>query len=179
MLRRNIISLLTVVSLLLLASCSQRVDSGTAEYSRSLIVAPRAKDVKFSKYKGADQLTYRVDEKFPATKVIGTISKTLEGTGWTPLKNDFFNPDLPSSLVTGWTKFTDSTRTTTEVVHSWAADWKDSSQNIVRYTMQYRYPENGQPNLTQLEVTATYMPEPLAKQGLEAARKLKEQAKTK
>jgi hypothetical protein len=166
-----------LVCMLFITGCTGKARSATEKYSASLIVYPHATNIKFVKNKGMDQLTYRVSEKFPAKEVISTISKKLEEMGWIPLKTDFFNPELPSSHVTGWTKFIDAPRK--QVVHSWAADWKDSSENIVRYTMQYRYPEKGKPNLTDLEVITTYMPKQLALQGLEAARRLQQESQVK
>jgi hypothetical protein len=138
-----------------------------------------ARDVKFSKYKGTDQLTYRVSEKFPASALIDWISAQLQVKGWEPLLYDFLNPDLPSSPVTGWTKFVDARQAVRYIVNGWGADWKDHAENIVHYGLRYRYPESGDPNLTDLEVVVIYTPALLAKQGQEAARKFMEGQKAK
>jgi len=160
-------------------SCQQSVDSNPSEYSDALVVYPRAKDIKFSKYEGTDQLNYRVDEKFPASGVIGLISYKLEEKGWEPVTNDYFNPGLPSSHVKGWTEFVDATKPSEQIVHQWLADWKDRSENIVRYAFHYRSPKGGNPNLADLNVTAVYIPAPQAKQNLEAARKFMDELNQK
>ena len=169
------ILLLTAVWILFVFGCSERLKHNAAEYSDSLIVHPRANNVKFFKHKGTDQLTYQVNEKFPASGVIGAISKKLEENGWEPLTEDFLNPGIPSSHIRGWRKFTDATKPTEQIVHSWMADWKDRSENIVTYGFRYTYPKDGKPNLEELEVIAIYMPAALAKQGREVGRKLQEE----
>lgn len=167
--------LLTALWINFVFGCNQRADHSTAKYSDSLIVYSGAKDVKFSKYAGTDVLTYRVHEKFPASGIIGWISHKLEEKGWKPLTNSYLNPDTPSSHVKGWVKFIDATEATRHLVHQWDADWKERSENIVTYVFQYKYPESGNPNLTDLKVTAIYTPAPLAKQGREAAQKFVEE----
>ncbi len=171
----RVILLMTALSVSLVFGCNQQQGQSKGEYSDSLIVHPRANDVRFSKHKGTDQLTYRVEEKFPASDVIGWISKKLRENGWEALAYHYLSPHLLSSHVKGWTKFIDATKSTKQIVHSWAAEWKDRSENVVHYALQYRYPEDGNPNLTELEVIAVYTPARLARQGQDAARKLQEE----
>lgn len=163
----------------LLYGCRPPVDHNPSGRPEALILHPRAKDVEYLKQEGTDQLTYRVDKKFPASGVIGWISYQLEEKGWEPLTYDYLNPELPSSHVQGWTKFEDATKPTAYIVHQWLAEWRDGSENIVRYGFHYRYPKDGPPNLNVLEVSAVYIPGPLAKQGQEAVRKFKEGLKAK
>jgi len=159
--------------------CGRGASSTSSEYAAALLAHPQAKDVEFFKRDGTDQLTYRLEEKFPASGIIGWTSQKLREMGWEPLSYDYLNPHLPSSHVKGWDKFGDATRPTEYTVHQWGADWKDRSENIVRYVFRYSYPRGGPPNLTDLEVTAVYIPAPLAKQNLEAAQKFREKNKPK
>ena len=175
----KLILLLTVAWMLFVFSCRDRIGHGATDYPDSLLVYPGAKVVNFSKYKGTDQLTYRVNEKYPASAVIAWISQQLQAKGWKPLPYDFLNPDLPSSHVGGWTRFIDGRQATRYIVHGWGADWKDRTENIVHYGLRYRYPESGDPNLTDLEVVVIYTPAPLAKQGQEAGQKLREEFEKK
>jgi hypothetical protein len=158
-------------------SCRGAVGHNPSGYSDALISYPGAKDVKFFEQNGTTQLIYEVEAKFPASGLIGRISYELEEKGWQALTYDYLNPDLPSSQVQGWTKFIDATKPTEQIVHQWLGDWKDDSENIVRYAFRYGYPKDGAPNLTDLEVSAIYIPAALAKQGQEAVGKFKETLK--
>lgn len=171
----KVILLLSALSISFVLGCNQRAGRSTAKYSPSLMVYSGATDVKYFKYEGTDQLSYRVNVQFPASGVIGWLSFKLEEKGWEPLTHDYLNPHLSSSHVKGWEKFVDATKPNEYIVHQWLADWKDRSENIVRYAFHYRYPKGENPNLKDLEVSAVYTPAPLAKQSLEAARKFKEQ----
>ena len=159
--------------------CGRSASSTSSEYAAALLAHPQAKDVEFSKHEGTDQLTYRLEEKFPASSIIGWTSLKLKEMEWEPLTYDYLNPNLPSSHINGWAEFIDGTGPTEQIVHQWLADWKDRSENIVRYAFHYRYPKGGGPNLTKLEVSAVYIPAPLAKESLEAAQKFREKNKPK
>jgi len=172
---RKGILLMAVLSTGFIFGCSEPVGPSVAEHSDSLIVHPGAKNVKFFKHKGTDQLAYQLNEKYPASVVIGSISKKLEEKGWKPLPYSYLDPQLPSAHVEGWRKFVDATKPTEQIVHSWAADWTDRSENIVTYMFAYKYPKDAKPNLENLEVIAIYTPAALAKQGREAFQKFKEE----
>jgi len=163
----------------LLTGCRRPLEQNQPVRPDALILHPRAKDIQFLKREGTDQVTYRVDGKFPASGVIGWISYQLEEKGWEPLTYDYLNPDLPSSHVQGWTQFEDATKSSVYIVRQWLAEWRDGSENIARYAFRYTYPKDGPPNLTVLEVSAVYIPAPLARQGQEAVRKFKEELKQK
>ncbi len=150
--------------------------SNQSDYADALLVHPRAKDIKFSKYEGSDQLHYQVVETFPAAGIIGWLSNKLGENGWEPLTHDFLNPHLSPSDVKRWTDFVDATGPTQYIVHQWGGDWKDRSDNIVRYVLRYTYPRGGTPNLTDLEVSAVYIPALLAKHVLEEVRKYEKKA---
>jgi len=107
---------------------------------------------------GMDKLTYDVVAEFPASAVIGWISKKLERAGWEPLKYDFLNPGLQSSQVTGWTYFLDGTKDPIQCVHQWLGQWKDAAGNFVDYGFRYKRVGCETSDLTDLEVNAEYVP---------------------
>jgi hypothetical protein len=78
-------------------------------HTDALIVCPGAESVNWVRFEGTDQLGYQVKVECPADSIISCISKTLDENGWQPLREDFWNPGLPSSHVRGWTQFTDAT----------------------------------------------------------------------
>lgn len=148
-----------------------------AEHAGALIVYPGATHVGWKKYGGTDQLTYRVDAKFPAAGVIGFISYKLHENGWQVLAHDFLNPKIPSSAVRGWTEFIDGTRRPKRYMHEWGSDWRDSAGNMVRYIFHYTSPKNFASNLRDLHVTAIYSPAPLARKQERLAKKIREKRK--
>jgi hypothetical protein len=103
--------------ILSLSAMSGANDQDPAAYSDALVVASGAEDVRYVKYEGTDQISYRLQADYPAHHVIETISQSLKDKGWEPLKEDFLNPGLPSSHVEGWTNFTDATRSPERFVH--------------------------------------------------------------
>lgn len=60
---------------------------------------------------GSYSVAYSLNEKYPASNAIQQISAELEAIGWTPLKEDWLNPGMPSSHIRGWTDFVDGTTT--------------------------------------------------------------------
>jgi hypothetical protein len=81
-----------ILSLLLLGlcvpcifGCRERTNQGVAGHPDCLIVTPKANDVKFTKHKGTDQVTYRVREEFPAKNLLAFVSHQLQENRWEPL----------------------------------------------------------------------------------------------
>ncbi|MDO8681899.1 MAG: hypothetical protein Q7N50_00260 [Armatimonadota bacterium] len=129
----------------------------------SLIVLPGATDVDHVRYKGNYQLSYKLQERYPAKHALREISARLAKQGWKPLKEDFLNPGLPTSHIRGWTEFYDATRTPEERVRAWASDWKNAKGDVVRYAFYYHSPTNQPENLSVAQVFANYSPAALAK----------------
>ena len=107
---------------------------------------------------GSRGVSYTLAEPHPAASVIDEISVRLAATGWKPLDEDWLNPGMPSSHLTGWGDFVDATVKPIRQVHQWMAQWKDGSGNIVTYTFLYSYPENGKPDLSSLSVNGAWYP---------------------
>jgi hypothetical protein len=96
--------ILPIAFVLGFGACNQ----DTAFRTDALIVCPGAEAVTWRKFRGTDQLAYRMKVEYPAEGTIACISKKLSENGWQPLKEDFWNPGLPSSHVRGWAQFADA-----------------------------------------------------------------------
>lgn len=112
----------------------------TAHHTDALIVCPGAERVDWGWFQGTDQLAYQVKVGYPADSTIACISKKLSANGWQPLKEDFWNPGLPSSQVRGWTHFTDVMVHPEAGVDAWVAQWQNQAGDVAWYYLQYRYP---------------------------------------
>ena len=132
-------------------------------HSDSLVVFPSASEIKFMKFQGTDQVTYKVQTTYPADEVISFISMKLRRQGWRPLREDYLNPGLPTSHVRGWTEFRDMTTHPETDVHQWLAQWDNKAGDVAWYTLRYRYPEGKSPDLNTLLVSASYIPSKIAK----------------
>jgi hypothetical protein len=108
---------------------------------------------------GSHHVAYAFTEKYPASNAIQQISSRLQALGWTPLQEDWLNPGLPSSHISGWTGFLDGATTPMHHVRQWSAQWQDASGNIVDYTLSYSYPESGAPDLQTLWINGSWYPE--------------------
>ncbi len=159
------LALAGTVSLLgALAGCRSQASREAREYSDCLIVFPTAREIKYAKYHGTDQVTYKVQADYPADDVLSFISKQLKDKGWKALKEDYLNPGLPSSHVRGWTVFYDATTRPETTVHQWLAEWENETQDVVWYALQYRYPTGKPRDLRTLQVGASYIPAGVAKE---------------
>jgi hypothetical protein len=129
------------------------------EHADAFIVCPRATRIWSRNVEGWSQLTYHVEETFPASSVIGYISYKLQKQGWQPQTHDFLNLELQTSQVRGWGEILEGPRIPGDCVHRWIGDWKDRSGNIVRYTFRYREGKRRcTSNPVDLEVNVTYVP---------------------
>ena len=130
------------------------------------VLAPGARHVRYTVFQGKDQLTYSVDAPYPARSVLALISKQLSKQGWKGLKEDWLNPGLPTSLVRGWTYFSDDAGASKTSVRAWQADWENSQHEILTYILQYRCPGDScssTDNLRELRVIAVHIPADLAR----------------
>lgn len=133
-------------------------------YDRSLLVLRGAKNLKFGDHQGLQSISYTLVEEYPATRSLEAIKEELKKSGWRPLQNDYLNPHISSSHITGWNDFLDATETPKVKVHQWLAQWQDAKGNVVWYQLQYRYPAGGAPDLSTLDLSATYAPASVARQ---------------
>ena len=125
----------------------------------SLVIVPGARDPQFRKYAdGRQQVVYTIHADYPAKDVLAYISAKLHNTGWKPLRYDFLNPHMPSSLVRGWGQFDDTTQHPPVTVRQYMVDWRDRAHDVTRYGLEYRHPSD--PKM--LRVIAMYMPADVA-----------------
>jgi hypothetical protein len=160
--RSALMLILLVASMLEGVGGCQRPSNSTRRHADSLLVAPSAINPSYLAYPdGREQLTYTIDTDYPADSTISFLSTQLQNRRWTPLRQDFLDPDIPSSEVRGWMQFEDATREPRATVRQWSVDWEDGARNITLYDLKYRYPVSGAhdpPDSRMLHVVALYIP---------------------
>jgi hypothetical protein len=156
--------LLCVFCSVTIVDCTHSADNQPG-YSDALIVYPGANNVRFHRGQGSDQVAYEIVENYPAKRIIGWVSDQLKQMHWQPVEYDVLNPGVKSSHIVGWQRFIDGTTEGVDYeVYHWLADWKNTSGSVVRYEFRYRYPKDSKPELTKLEVFATFIPASSLKQ---------------
>jgi hypothetical protein len=129
------------------------------------VIAPGATTIRATKFKGEDQLSYRIQAPYPADHVLAAIGGRLEKMGWKPLKEDFLNPGQTSSHVRGFQYFPDPTTQPKSSARRWVGQWENGTHDIVGYMLEYRCPEescSSTRDLHDLQVMAIYFPAKLA-----------------
>jgi hypothetical protein len=150
-----------------IGSWCQQSPNADGRAASFFVVVPRATGVKQSIFQGKDQIIYHVQSEYPADDVLRTIGVRLKNLGWKPLKEDWLNPGLPSSLVRGWTYYEDETTKPATSVRVWGADWENGAHDILSYDLEYRCPGNlcsSTFDLHDLRVLAIHIPADIAKQ---------------
>ncbi len=133
----------------------------TPRHAEALIVCPGAKQTKWVKFEGTDQLSYQIEADYPASSIVSCISAQLKEKGWRPLQEDFWNPGLPSSHVRGWTNFVDATVHPEATIDLWAAEWESEAGDIAWYSLRYVYPPGDRHTLA---INAGLIPANMAKE---------------
>jgi hypothetical protein len=144
-----------------------------------LIVLPGARGIQQHYSRGMDQVSYSIQEEYPATKSLDTVKQALAARGWKPMSYEFLHPDRPTSNAVGWTFFEDKRIGSTSVAYEWLGEWKDKRNNIVRYSFRYVDPATKyehktyivRPSNSRLFVVAEYIPEKLAQATIESERR--------
>ena len=167
MFKNKIRILIAFCILILILSCREQNGQSASDYSDELIVLKGASNVQYHKMYGQDQISYRIFNKHPAQDTIAELNTRLEAKGWEPLKEDWLNPGVPTSHVRGWGSYIDGTTNPELKVHTWNSDWKNKNEDILTYALMYSYPNNGKPNMSELNVIGIYIPNDLAKKDLE------------
>lgn len=153
------IALLLVV---IIYGCQTKSSQDPKKYSESLIILSGATNIDYAKVNKTDQVTFNLKADYPAAGIIDQLLKGTSDMGWTPLKEDFLNPGLPTSIVRGWSYYEDASRKPYTKVHSWQTDWQNKNGDVLIYRLRYRYPLNSQPEMSSMSVIAIYIPAPLA-----------------
>jgi len=161
--RKTALRSIVIGSLLLfgLTACRQRASQDVAHHAQALVVFPGAKAAKWVNFGDTDQLSYQVQIEYPANGVVSYISDQLQGMGWRPLEEDYWNPGLPASQVRGWTHFVDATVHPPATVDAWAGQWQNHTGDLVWYDLRYSYPPGDRYTLS---VHAGFIPADRVKQ---------------
>jgi len=164
-----VVILLSFFAIINLYSCDKSHEGKPPNYPDALILLPNVTNVKHYNIGGSLQLTYKIEEDYPANKTIEAISNKLRQDKWNALKEDYLNPGLPSSRVRSWDSYEDVNKNPHQTVNVWVADWGNQAGDIVRYSFWYRYKINERQDLKNLMVYAIFIPATLAKQTREEA----------
>jgi hypothetical protein len=159
----KIILSMAVIGYLLFGGCITSHAEGEQVFSNSLIAVSGARNIQYSKFRGTDQLSFEIEEDYPAKRTLWEISKNLEEKGWKPLSEDYLNPGRPSSHIRGWSDFIDATKSVEIKVHQWLAQWENRDGDIFWCTLSYSYSRGGSQNLKNLSVSEIYIPANLAR----------------
>ena len=131
---------------LLLLSCfafGQHGKRSNAEVLPPFVVVPGAVNVThYDLEAGRKQLSYRLEVEYPAQNVLDIIQRQLKQRGWVPLRHDYFNPTLTSSVLRGWDYYEDDATQPKTSVRVWQADWEHKGE-LVTYRLEYRCPDRG------------------------------------
>jgi hypothetical protein len=152
--------------LYLTGSCVAQQASWRVEHRDSMLVAPLATQVKYVEVLGLDEeLTYIVEEPYPATDFLAFLREDLKKKNWKPLPYYPGQPNTPSSHVTGWARLgvgVDGTEVP-RPEYRWLASWEDENHDIVGYWLQYTNSEH-EHYLRTLHVEVNYIPAKTANQ---------------
>ncbi len=150
--------LIFLLLLVIFFGCQTKPSQNPKNYSDSLIILSGASNISYAKIDSTDQVMYTIKAEYPASTVINELQSKINGNGWSPLKEDFMNPGIPTSIVRGWTKFEDASKQPNTEVHAWVTDWQNKKGDILQYHLTYRYPIKSQPDMSSLKVVAIYIP---------------------
>jgi hypothetical protein len=129
-----------------------------------MLVAPLATQVKYVEVLGLDEeLSYSVEEPYPATDLLAFIGEDLKRKNWKPLPYYLGQPHTPSSHVNGWIRFGIDGTGGPRPEYRWMAWWEDENHDTVGYWLQYTNSKQ-EHYLRTLHVVASYMPAKTAAQ---------------
>jgi hypothetical protein len=154
-----------VFCLVLGFGCDNRKEASQipSDYPPSLAAAAGASRVSYDRNRGADQVHYTLKAAYPAEGFVEALNSRLSREGWTPLKADFMNSDVPTAHVTGWKTMMDHRVQPAAKVHLWNGEWQNQAGDILVYVLTYRYPESGPANLSDMDVMGLHIPPEAAK----------------
>jgi tetratricopeptide (TPR) repeat protein len=111
---------------------------GALAKERHLIAPSNAEHVKYNRgVYGSVGISYRVHEPYPAKQSLADIRERLSKFGWKELKEDWLNPGMSSSFVTGWSEFAEGDTIPPRFVWQWASDWVDKQGAVIGYSLRY------------------------------------------
>lgn len=123
-----------------------------------LLVLPGAQDLARRAQGGAVALRYDLAAPFPAAAQVSQIAQHMEKTGWKPLREDWLNPGIPTSLQRGWTSFIDATHTPRLRRYAWHGEWENTNEDLAEYSLSYELSPGSDLFPGKLSVQAAVMP---------------------
>jgi hypothetical protein len=109
--------------------------------SAELLVLKGAHDMQVHQQSdGSTWVSYSLEAKYPATNILVLIDQHLRDRGFEPLRNDWLNPEIPSSYTRGWSNYEDGTSDPPQNVHQWLTHWKNELNAVVLVDLRYRSP---------------------------------------
>jgi hypothetical protein len=116
---------------LLTVACFAQQGSWKTEHYDSLLVAPKATEVNYIEWQsGLHQVTYILEEPYPASDVLSFICEDLKQKGWTPkpgcsdrnpwMKMGLYGPGSPRAQ------------------YRWMSAWENENNEQVQYTLDYK-----------------------------------------
>lgn len=157
-----VVSMLTM----LLFTNGTATSSKNTNYSDSLITVNGAQNIRFVEYEGTQQLTYSVKEKFPALDFVANLYCDLKSRGWIPMEENFLNPGMTTSHVSGWGGYEDRYAKPPKKVQTWQAQWESERGDVVCYSLKFLFSSNEKDIIADMEVFAVFVPHNLRKQFL-------------
>ena len=148
-----------LIIVLLLISCQKKQPDWPRDIITSMWVPEEARKVNYYTHEGTYQVKYKIDECYPAKKVIETIISEMKKKGWKRLEFDSLNPKIklnharpPDGM---WSDFSDQEGNN---ISQWIEDWEDAQKHVVRYGLRYQTRSKVNENTCSLEVVVVFLP---------------------
>jgi hypothetical protein len=103
---------------------------------RPLFAISGAFNIQWSE-RGDGEVSYNLQEAYPAEAALRALNDWLSRMGWTPLKENLWNPGLPSSNVRGWGSHVDASANPAVFVYQWVGYWRNDRGDVVSYFLRY------------------------------------------
>jgi len=129
-----------ILGLVLVIATSMGFAASGSEVSQkclpeALVLSEKARNLNYAQ---VSQVSYIVEEKYPAKHLLREVTAKLSAQGWKPLDYDPLNPTNKSINMHHWTSFLDATQGPDDIkVDQWMG-WFDNS-NGSRLLLGLRY----------------------------------------
>jgi len=106
------------------------------QLERPLFALSGAFNIRWSD-RGDGEVAFEMDEAYPADSALRALHDWLSRMGWTPLKEDLWNPGQPSSNIRSWGDFVDGSVKPEVRVYRWIGHWRNERGDVVSYVFRY------------------------------------------
>jgi hypothetical protein len=159
-------SFIPVIAIAVTVAGCERAAKQQGPLPSGLFIPTGARNVQHHERNGVREVSYDVEVAYPASPFLCELTQHLDDRQWRGLREDAFNPGLESGLVRGWTDFENGSRRPKTHVHGWMAQWRNQAGDLLTYALRYEYPEQGKPELSQLNVSGLIWPANLVRSQL-------------